>query len=310
VQVGRGIVKPGALRPGDAVGVIAPAAAVERDYLERGVDALTAMGYRVKVSRHALDRLGILAGEDRVRAAELAAFFADPEVKAVFAARGGYGCGRLMPLIDFAALRRGPKIFMGFSDETYLLNALVDHSGMVSFHGPMVAKDFASGLNAAAKTHLLRLLAGETGAFELAAKTVVRPGTAHGELIGGCLSVIVAMIGTPWEPRFDGRILFLEDTGEKAYRVDRMLTQLRHAGILQRVAGIVFGAIHPVDGNAAERDLIADFIADQVTDLACPVLTGIEAGHGTDNLVLPLGLEAEIDAAGRRLIFTESAVMT
>jgi muramoyltetrapeptide carboxypeptidase len=308
-QVGKAIVKPRALRPGDTVGVVTPAAAVDREYLERGVAALTGMGYRVKVSRHALDRHGILAGDDRVRAAELTAFFADTEVQAVFAARGGYGCGRLLPLIDFKALGQGPKIFMGFSDETYLLNALVDQAGMVAFHGPMVAMDFARGVNEAARTHLLELLAGTTGGFELKADTVVRAGKARGKLIGGCLSVIVAMIGTPWEPAFDGRVLFLEDTGEKAYRIDRMLTQLRQAGVLRRVAGIAFGAIHPVNGDAAERSLITEFLADQTADLDCPVLSGIEAGHGTKNFALPLGLEAQVDTAARRLVFTESAVM-
>ncbi len=307
-QVGKAIVKPRALRPGDTVGVVAPAAAVDREYLERGVAALTAMGYRVKVSRHALDRRGILAGDDQVRAAELAAFFADTEVQAIFAARGGYGCGRLLPLIDFKAMVRTPKIFMGFSDETYLLNAIVDQCGMVSFHGPMVAMDFARGVNGAARTHLARMLAGEGSGCALAAETVVHPGTARGVLIGGCLSVIVAMIGTPWEPDFTGRILFLEDTGEKAYRVDRMMTQLRQAGVLRRAAGIVFGAIHPVNGNAAEHALISEFIAGQTADLDCPVLSGIEAGHGTENFVLPLGLEAQVDTAARRLVFTESAV--
>jgi muramoyltetrapeptide carboxypeptidase len=307
-QVVKAIVKPKALRPGDTVGVVAPAAAVERDYLERGVASLIAMGYRVKVSRHALDRRGILAGDDRVRVAELASFFEDDEVRAIFAARGGYGCGRLLPLIDFKALGQRPKIFMGFSDETYLLNALVDQCGMVAFHGPMVAMDFARGVSGAARNHLMELLAGEAREFELKAETVVRAGQGRGALIGGCLSVIVAMIGTPWEPAFDGRVLFLEDTGEKAYRVDRMMTQLRQAGVLRRVAGIVFGAIHPVNGNAAERALITEFIAGQTADLDCPVLSGIEAGHGTDNFVLPLGLEAQVDAAAGRLIFTESAV--
>jgi muramoyltetrapeptide carboxypeptidase len=308
--VSRATVKPGALRPGDTIGVVAPAAAVERAYLERGVATLTAMGYRVKVSRHALDRAGILAGTDATRAGELAAFFADPEVKAIFAARGGYGCGRLLPLLDFAALASTPKIFLGYSDETYLLNALVEQAGMVAFHGPMVAMDLARGLNPAARDHLSRLLAGEVMAGGLEARTTLRPGSAEGILIGGCLSVVVAMIGTPWEPTFDGRILFLEDTGEKAYRVDRMLTQLRQAGALGRVAGIVFGAIHPADGGAREHELIAHFLADEVADLDCPVLGGIEAGHGTEHFTLPLGLNVRLDGANRRLVFTESAVMT
>lgn len=290
--------------------MVAPAAAVEREYLERGVGALTAMGYRVKVSRHALDREGILAGTDATRAAELTAFFADPEVKAIFAARGGYGCGRLLPLLDFPALARTPKIFVGYSDETYLLNALVAHAGMVAFHGPMVAMDLARGLGAAPRAYLTRLLAGEAAGSALKARIALRPGVAEGPLIGGCLSVVVAMLGTPWEPSFDGCVLFLEDTGEKAYRVDRMLTQLRQTGVLGRVAAVVFGAIHPADGSGRERDLIAHFLAEQVADLTCPVLAGIEAGHGSEHFTLPLGINVRLDGVTQSLIFTESAVMT
>jgi muramoyltetrapeptide carboxypeptidase len=288
--------------------VVAPAAAVDRESLERGIAALVTWGYRVKVSDHALDRAGVLAGTDATRAAELTAFFADQRIKAIFAARGGYGCGRLLPLLDFAALARTPKIFLGYSDETYLLNALLDHGQIVTFHGPMVAMDWARGLSAAAQAHLARLMAGEGLSME--GQVVVRPGIAEGRLIGGCLSVVVAMIGTPWEPDFDGRILFLEDTGEKAYRVDRMLTQLRQTGALNRVAGIVFGAIHPHDGSERERELITDFVAEAVADLNCPVLSGIEAGHGTQHFTLPLGVNVRLDGANRRLVFTESAVMT
>lgn len=303
------IIRPRALRRGDTVGVVAPAAAVEREYLERGVSAIAAMGFRVKVSPHALDRDGILAGSDRDRASEIGAFFRDPEVRAIFGARGGYGCGRLLPLLDFAAIARTPKIFLGFSDATFLLNAFVRCAAMACFHGPMAAMDFARGLSARSLDHLIGLLSGETRGFELEARETIRPGAATGELIGGCLSVVVAMLATPWQPDFDGRILFLEDTGEKAYRIDRMLTQLRQAGVLDRVAGVVFGAIRPVDGSGHERDLIARFVADRTAGLRCPVLFGIEAGHGTENLTLPFGLPAHIDGAGRRLAFAEPAVI-
>lgn len=300
--------KPPALRPGDTVGVVATSAAVERTYLERGVGALVAMGYRVKVSEHALDRAGILAGSDQDRARELNAFFADSSVKAIFGARGGYGCGRLLPLIDFAAIEKAPKIFMGFSDATFMLNAMVERAGTVAFHGPMVAMDFAHALTHRSIDHLTRLLSGETRQFELEAREVLRPGTGEGELIGGCLSVLVAMIGTPFAPKFDGRILFLEDTGEKAYRVDRMLVQLRQAGVFKRVAGIVFGAIRPIEGNEAERVRIAEFVADQTTGLEVPVLVGIEAGHGTENITLPFGVRVRLESEGRRLLIMEPAV--
>jgi muramoyltetrapeptide carboxypeptidase len=300
--------KPPALRPGDTVGVVATSATVEPAYLERGVGVLTAMGYRVKVSAHALDRDVIFAGTDHDRARELNAFFADPVVKAIFAARGGYGCGRLLPLIDFAAISRAPKIFLGFSDATFLLNALVECAGTVAFHGPMVAMDFANGLTHKSLDHLARLSSGESREIEIEAREVVRPGVAEGVLVGGCLSVVVAMLGTPFAPRFDGRILFLEDTGEKAYRVDRMLVQLRQAGVFDRVAGVVFGAIRPLEGSEQERARIAAFVADQTAGLKCPVLFGIEAGHGTENLTLPFGVRARLDSSCRRLIIVEPAV--
>jgi muramoyltetrapeptide carboxypeptidase len=300
--------KPPALKPGDTVGVVATSAAVERECLERGVGVLASMGYRVKVSAHALDRTGIFAGSDRDRARELNAFFADVGVKAIFGARGGYGCGRLLPLVDFGAIARAPKIFLGFSDATFLLNAIVDRAATVAFHGPMVAMDFAHGLTPRSIDHLTRLLGGETGQFELEALEALRPGSGEGELIGGCLSVLVAMLATPFAPRFDGRILFLEDTGEKAYRVDRMLVQLRQAGVFERVAGVVFGAIRPVEGSVLERARIAEFVAEQTAGISAPVLFGIEAGHGTENLTLPLGLRAKLESSRRRLVITGPAV--
>src|SRR5690242_19164177 len=167
------MVKPPALKRGDTIGIVAPAAAVDRAYLERGTDVLTSLGYRIKVSRHALDRAGIFAGSDSDRAREVAAFFADPEVRAIFGARAGYGCGRLLPLLDFTALARTPKIFLGFSDATFLLNSLVEKSSMVCFHGPMVAMDFAQGITAASRDHLVRMLSGDARHFEFPAGEVL-----------------------------------------------------------------------------------------------------------------------------------------
>jgi len=301
------IIKPPALRPGDTVGVVAFAAAVDCAGLERGAAVLSDLGYRVKLSPHVLARIGILAGGDTLRAREITSFFKDPEVKAVFGARGGYGSGRLLPLLDFAGFARTPKIFVGFSDATFLLNALVDHSHMVSFHGPMVATDLARGVSPRALAHLQALLSGQRG-LKLTAVEAFRPGVAEGPLIGGCLSVIAAMMATPWQPLFDGRILFLEDTGEKAYRIDRMLVQMRQAGVFERVAGVVFGALRPVAESEPEHALIAEFVAAQTAGLKCPVLFGIEAGHGTDNLALPLGLQVRLDTKLRQMTFMEAAV--
>lgn len=300
--------KPRALKAGDTVGVVSPASAIDREYLERGVGALKRMGFRVKVSSHALDRSAILAGTDAVRASELQKFFADPEVDAIFAARGGYGAGRILPLLDFDAIARTPKVFMGFSDATFILNALVGRGGMVCFHGPMVAMDFAHGLGEASLDHLRRLLAGDLTSFDLPARATLKEGIAEGEVVGGCLSMVAASIGTPYAPPFDDAVLFLEDTGEKAYRIDRMLVQLAQAGVLERVAAVVFGALRPPDGSEAEYRLIGECVAEQAARLDCPVLSGIEAGHGSANFTIPFGVRARVDAAARTLSFLEPAV--
>lgn len=300
--------RPRALKPGDTIGVVSPASAIDREHLERGVAALRRLGYKVKVSRHALDRVGILAGPDEVRARELAAFFADPAVDAIFAARGGYGCGRLLPLTDFDAIARTPKAFLGFSDATFILNALVARAGMVAFHGPMVAMDFARGLAEASLDHLRRLLAGELSSFTLPARAVLHTGAAEGEVVGGCLSMVAATIGTPYAPPLDGAILFLEDTGEKAYRIDRMLVHLGQAGVFERVAAVVFGALRPPDGSEAEYRMIEQCVAEQAANLKCPVLSGIEAGHGSANFTIPFGVRARVDGDARALTFLEPAV--
>jgi muramoyltetrapeptide carboxypeptidase len=302
-------IKPRALKPGDTVGIVSPSAAVDREHLERGVAALKKMDFKVRVSRHALDRAAIVAGPDAVRARELQAFFADPEVDAIFAARGGYGAGRILPLLDFEAIARTPKVFMGFSDATFILNALVGRAGMVCFHGPMVAMDFARGLGEASLDHLRRLLAGEAASFDLPARAAFGDGVAEGEMVGGCLSMVAAAIGTPYAPPFDGAVLFLEDTGEKAYRIDRMLVQLEQAGVLKRVAAVVFGALRPPDGSEAEYRLINECVAERAASLDCPVLSGVEAGHGSANFTIPFGVRVRVDAAARRLSFLEPATV-
>ena len=224
-------VKPRALKPGDTVGVVSPASAIDREHLERGVAALArwAFGSRSRATR-SIGRQSWRAPTP-MRASELQAFFADPEVNAIFAARGGYGAGRILPLLDFDAIARTPKVFMGFSDATFLLNALVEtrRDGMLS------RADGRDGFCATASAsasldHLRRLLAARSRASSCRRARRCRPGIAEGEVIGGCLSMVVATIGTPFAPPFDGAILFLEDTGEKAYRIDRMLVQLAPGG--------------------------------------------------------------------------------
>ena len=301
--------KPLALKRGDTVGVVSLAAAIEQQSLERGLEMIRAIGFRPRLSKHVLDRDDILAGSDRQRAEELHAFFADPDIRAILIARGGYGSGRILPLLDFEAIALTPKPFIGFSDLTFLLNPILERARMVTFHGPMLAIDHPiEDRNRRSFEHLRKLLVREIDGFEMEASHVLHPGSAEGVLIGGCLSIIVAMLATPYAPNFDDKILFLEEVGERAYRIDRMLVQLRQSGALERCAGIVFGAIRAYGGEENEARMIQRFAAEQTAGLEVPVLFGIDAGHYTNNLTLPFGVNARLDSTSRRLTILESGL--
>lgn len=300
--------KPPALDSDALVGVVSPAAAVWPDKLEQGCDALRRSGFTVRVGAQAYQRHRFLAGPDGDRVAELTAMFRDPEVAAVFCSRAGYGSGRLLPALDFAELARHPKIFMGYSDVTLLLNALVQRAEMLCFHGPLVAGEFAAGLSDRARRHLFGLLTHGMGEPAVGFPTVLRGGIAEGPLLGGCLSVLVATLGTPFalDPR--GAILFLEDTSEKPYRIDRMLTQLKQAGLLERLAGVVFGEMPGCWGEGDDPMPLLSVIADAFADFPYPIGLGLPAGHGGENLALPLGARVRLDTERKEVRFLESAV--
>jgi muramoyltetrapeptide carboxypeptidase len=261
----------------------------------------------VELGSAVLERRAYLAGEDDARRIDLQRMLADDRVRAIFCARGGYGSQRLVPQLDLTPLQRDPKPIVGYSDVTALLNATVA-SGVVAVHGPMVANDMARGLSARSETQLRVVLTDGGALWEAEVPEAIRPGTARGRLLGGCLSVLVTTLGTPWAPDTDGAILFLEDVWERPYRLDRLLTQLQQAGKLDRLAGLVFGtmaACPPVDG-IGPRDVVRTCCA----DLACPVGFGVAAGHnpGGDNLALPLGITVELDTVRGRLAALEPAV--
>ncbi|MGE0823917.1 MAG: LD-carboxypeptidase [Candidatus Binatia bacterium] len=300
--------KPQRLRPGDVIGVVSPAAAVNDERLRRGCAALEQWGFSVRCGDHALDRDRFLAGTDSDRARELTTMLQDPEVRAVFCSRAGYGCGRLLPLLDFATLAQTVKIFLGYSDVTLLLTALVQRAGLVCFHGPVVAGEFADGFSPASQDHLLNLLTTGWGQENLEFSTMLHPGCAEGRLLGGCLSVLVTTLGTPYEVNTDGAILFLEDIGEKPYRIDRMLTHLKQAGKLARLAGVIFGEMHSCRGDNHDPTLLLSVIADIFHEYTYPIGFGLPAGHEGENFALPLGIPVRLDTNRQRLTFLESAV--
>ncbi len=293
--------KPAPLRRGDVIGVVAPAGAVDEASLGAGIRVLEQAGFRVLLGTAVRTRWGFLAGTDRERAADLHQMFADPTVKAIIAARGGYGSGRLLPLLDMSAVQLHPKIFVGHSDLTFLLNHILERAGFVTFHGPMVA---GFPKHATGAEHLLTMLTGARVRWHEAARDVIQPGTAEGPLVGGCLSVIVATLGTPYAIETRGRLLFLEDVNEKPYRIDRMLTHLRQAGMLDNVAGVIFGEMSGCIATENERVSVRDVIAEAFADAPYPVAFGLPSGHGAGTLTLPLGIRARL--AGERLTLLES----
>jgi muramoyltetrapeptide carboxypeptidase len=300
--------KPPRLHYGDLIGVVSPAAAVGEDSLRRGCAELERLGFAVQVSARALDRYRFLAGTDQDRAQALADMFLDPNVRAIFCSRAGYGSGRVLPLLDFAALARSPKIFLGFSDASLLLNALVQQAGWVSFHGPVVAGEFANHFSARSRAHLLGLLTAGRGEEELSFPLTLREGVAEGRLLGGCLSVLVTTLGTPFALDTRGAILFLEDVGEKPYRIDRMLTHLKQAGKLDGLAGVIFGEMSGCLGEANDPALLLSVITDLFADYSYPVGFGLPAGHNGENFALALGTNVRLDTRRRVLTFLELAV--
>src|SRR5262249_12500090 len=254
--------KPPRLCRGDLIGVVSPAAAVPAESLRRGCAELERLGFAVRVGPHALDRHRFVARSDRDRAHELTAMFQDPAVRAIFCSRAGYGSGRLLPLLDFPALALAPKIFLGFSDVTLLLNAFVQRAGLGCFHGPVVAGEFANDMSPRSLSHLLGLLMTGTGEERLDFPTAVHDGVAEGRLLGGCLSLVVTTLGTPFTLDTAGAVLFIEDVGEKPYRIDRMLTHLKQAGKLDHLAGVIFGAMSGCLGDGNDPALLLSVIAD------------------------------------------------
>lgn len=307
-SVAIGLCKPPRLHHGDIIGVISPAAAVEKGKLRRGCDELERLGFVVKVGDHALDRYRFFAGTDSDRAREVTLMFKDPTVRAIFCSRAGYGSGRLLPFLDFSTLARYPKIFLGYSDVTLLLNTLVQKGGLVCFHGPVVAGEFANGFSPRSWAHLLGLLTTGRGEETIAFPTILRPGVAEGRLLGGCLSVLVAALGTPFALDTDGAILFIEDTGEKPYRIDRMLTQLKQAGKLDGLAGVIFGEMKSCFGDGNDPALLLSVITDVFSAYSYPIGFGLPAGHAGENLALPLGIQTRLDTERQHLAFLEPAV--
>jgi muramoyltetrapeptide carboxypeptidase len=314
------VVRPKRLKPGDRVGLVAPASANFRSVdIEIAQDVARAFSLEPRLGAHVRDRHGYLAGRDADRAADVNAFFADPAVSAIFAIRGGWGCARILPLLDWDAIRRNPKVVTGYSDVTGLHCGLQALTGLVTFHAPTLL----SGWPAFSAENFRRVVFGAEAVtmanppgdeerlvqHENRTRTITQ-GRARGRLLGGNLTVLTALVGSAYLPAFDGAILFLEDVNEEIYRVDRMLTQLRLAGVLGRLRGFVFGSCSKCDPGEGYGSLTLEEVLDEhVRPLGIPAYEGAMIGHQDRQFTVPVGGEVEMDAAAGTIRMLEPAVV-
>ena len=318
------ILKPPRLKVGDTVGLISPAGYIDRKDIEDIKKDLAALGLKVKLGTHILSRYGYLAGTDANRAADVNAMFAEPSVQAILPMKGGWGCNRILPLLDYSLIRSHPKIIMGLSDITSLLVAINAKTGLVTFHGPTgqsswnpFTVDYVKRVLFKGEAFTLQNIKGsDNTTTSQTAIQAIAPGKAKGKLVGGNLSVLAAMVGSAYLPSWKGTILFVEEIGEEVYRVDRLLTQLKLAGVLEEIAGFVFGQCTDCDRLTRENSqkdgeeslTLAQVLRDHIQPLGIPAWSGSAIGHIKNKYTLPIGMEVEIDADRGIIHLLESAV--
>ncbi len=311
---------PERLTHGDLIGLIAPASApLQANLIDRSIQALERLGFKVELGAHTRKRLGFLAGTDRERAGDLMRMFMSRKVKGIFCVRGGYGTARLLPLLDYRMIRENPKVFVGYSDITSLHCAFLTKANLVSFHGPMAASDLLrQDLPKFTVDSLLRTVTQLSApgsivrGYQGEPISRIRRGKVSGPLLGGNLSLLCTTIGTSFQPSFKGRILFFEDLDEAPYRFDRMLTYLLNCGLLQTVAGVAVG----INKNCSDpratkkefRQTLHDVLRERLSPLKVPVVVGLPFGHVPWNATLPIGTRATLDAVKGDLVVTEPAV--
>ncbi len=295
------IIKGPRLQPDQTVGIVAPASPVSHHEISQGLRLLESLPLKKRLGSHLFDHLKYLAGADQDRVSDLHEMFSDPEIKAIFCARGGYGSARLLNKIDFDLIRKNPKIIVGFSDLTALLIAIYKKSGLITIHGPTLSdlpkkKNWPNLSRLTTTSHRPQIF------FKQG--RIINKGKAKGILLGGNLSTICSLLDTSFLPSFEDVILFLEEKGESPYRLDRMLTHLLLSGWLDRLSALVIGQLE----DCGEKALIYSLLKERLCGLNIPVVIGLPVGHGVENIALPLGLPAILDTERMLLKIEESPV--
>jgi muramoyltetrapeptide carboxypeptidase len=305
-------IKPKALKKGDTIGVVAPASNIRKDLLDQGCRELESLGFKVYFKPDIASSFRYFSGTRERRLGEFLEMLRSPDIHAIFCARGGYGSGQLIPHINEDLIRENAKIVSGSSDITILLN-FMERCGVVSFHGPMVATAIREGESGYDRSVLLDMLQRKQAVrFPTDGTTVLRPGRAEGRLVGGCLSLVVATLGTNYEIDTQEAILFLEDLDTKPYQIDRMITHLKQAGKLDAVRGVVFGEMLNCAQTATQGYTLQEVLLDLLDQFQFPILFGFPTGHTSrPNVIVPVGVRARLDLTSSATVFEllESAVI-
>jgi muramoyltetrapeptide carboxypeptidase len=311
-------IKPRRIKPGDKIGLTAPGGFITKKELQESIDNLKKLGFVPVYSNQILERYGYLAGSDKVRADDLNEMFSRKDVAGIVCARGGYGCARILPMLDYEVIRKNPKILVGYSDITALLYAIYSKTGLVCFHGPVGISTF----NDFSVQYFRDVLFNPLNKLQLTNPIIpesvplitIKSGKSSGELVGGNLSIVVSLIGTQYDIDSDGKIIFLEEINEEPYRIDRMLTQMIQSGKFRNARGIALGVFRKcepkeVDPAFPKSLSLFEVLEDRLFDLGIPVLYGLSFGHITDKFTLPFGVTAELDSFNKTMTLLEPAVL-
>ena len=315
------LIKPKPLQKGDVVGLVTPGFPAGDESFQKAVDNIRNLGLVPKYSEKVNGRYGYLAGTDAERAEDLMKMFRDPEIKGIWCVRGGYGCTRILPALDYRVIRQNPKVLIGYSDITALHLALYRNAGLITFHGPVGTSDFTPYTleqvqkmvmpadNAAISIPLSEANEEEGKTRDIFRYQVLHPGRATGRLFGGNLSLVSALAGTPYLPSFRDSLVYLEDIGEKPYRLDRMLVQLLQSTDIDRAAGLILGIFEDCEPSDAETDFtVFQLIQDHLLPLGIPVMYGFSFGHIDNQCTFPVGVEATMDTGLRTVQLSGSPV--
>lgn len=291
-------IRPPRLKPGDTIGVVAPAGPFDRKIFSQGLRILESMEFQTRVLDEIFEKNGYLAGSDGHRAGIVMRLFEDRSVNGLVCARGGFGSLRILSHLDFDSIRQNPKVFVGYSDITALLAAITAKSGLVTFHGPLVTT-LADAPETTCSAFLKAISSNATVKLKPARGVALKIGRAKGRVIGGNLTTLCHMLATPFEPRFENHILLLEDRGEAHYRIDRMLFQMKLAGCFKGIAGLILGSFEA----CGSLDGVYKIFEEHFKDMTVPILAGFDVGHGQQNMTIPFGLDATLDADKQILAF-------